>query len=188
MKARWNEEETRLLARQEAELVKGGTRFINQALVEVFPERTLESIKGKRKQPAYRKLVEELLEQVSGANVGQLPPPADTDQSLDYRASILNYINDLPTPASNEINMRKLTRICESLSSWGADKTIEMLAIYLRETFPAKERGTKTSTQKKDRKLSKRQQRKVEYARVQDLWRKNRNKCLRMILDDISDV
>lgn len=55
-KARWNEEETQLLARKEAELTRRGVRFINQALEQVFP-RSLENIKGKRKQPEYRQLV-----------------------------------------------------------------------------------------------------------------------------------
>ncbi|KMQ83138.1 reverse transcriptase [Lasius niger] len=35
---------------------------------------------------------------------------------------------------------------------------------------------------------SRKQECKVEYARTQDLWRKNRSKCLRMLLDDTTGV
>lgn len=35
---------------------------------------------------------------------------------------------------------------------------------------------------------SRKQERRTEYARTQDLWRKNRSKCLRMLLDDITGV
>jgi len=36
--------------------------------------------------------------------------------------------------------------------------------------------------------MSKKQAHRVKYARTQDLWRKNRSKCLRIILDDVAEV
>lgn len=187
VKARWSEEETQLLARQEAELVTQGTKFINQSLVERFLERTLEAIKGKRKQPAFRRLVNELLEEAAKEVKDHPQPPTDINQTYDFKADILEYIRDLPAPVNTDFNMRKLLKICESLASWGPVKSMEMLAIYMNETFPHKERNHKERVQK-DHNLSRRQQRRAEYARVQDLWRKNRSTCLRMILDEISEV
>ena len=52
-KARWSEEETRLLAVTEAALAPN-TSSINEALAAHFPGHSIEAIKGKRKQPAYR--------------------------------------------------------------------------------------------------------------------------------------
>lgn len=47
------------------QLLREGVKFINQALIQAFPERTLEAIKGKRKQPAYRRLVADLQEEIA---------------------------------------------------------------------------------------------------------------------------
>jgi len=61
---RWNDEETKILARRKAELVLQETRFMNQALLRDFFDRTLEAIKRKRKQATYRQL-QELIESMS---------------------------------------------------------------------------------------------------------------------------
>ena len=53
-RAPWTDEEQSLLARQEARLILEGTKYINQALIPLFPRRTLESIKGQRRKQKYR--------------------------------------------------------------------------------------------------------------------------------------
>lgn len=62
------------------------------------------------------------------------------------------------------------------------------LALCLREVFPLKARKARDTSNRRGVTLSKRQARRAEYARVQDLWRKNRSKCIRMVLDDITEV
>ena len=57
VKPRWSESEISNLAHAEVSLLMQGVKFVNQELVKQFPDRTLESIKGKRKAPAYRNLV-----------------------------------------------------------------------------------------------------------------------------------
>lgn len=58
VKARWSAEEVRLMARAEATAtLAGGIVFMNQHLHEKFPQRSLEAIKGKRRQGAYREMV-----------------------------------------------------------------------------------------------------------------------------------
>lgn len=187
VKARWNDEETRLLARREVELVRAGVRFINQSLVEAFPERTLEAIKGKRKQPVYRRIVAELLEQPADDEAEvrvELEHPPDND----YRTEIENYVIGMPVPERADFNIQYLVEICEALPSSTPDEILEKLTLYLRDTFPFKQRKTRRSRAPNEEGISRRQQRKSEYARTQDLWRKNRGKCIRMLLDDISDV
>ena len=82
-KAHWTDEEVRMMAHNEARLVMQGTRFINQALVPLHPARTLEGIKGKRRAPAYKRLVEELVQGMIGED--QDSPPLD-DEMLQGRS------------------------------------------------------------------------------------------------------
>lgn len=56
-KPRWSREEVHLLAHAEAQATVDGIRFINIHLHDLFPTRTLEAIKGKRKEAEYKILV-----------------------------------------------------------------------------------------------------------------------------------
>ncbi|CAG9818144.1 unnamed protein product [Phaedon cochleariae] len=56
-KARWSEEEARVMARAEAEATVAQVRFMNLNLVEAMPDRTLDSIKGQRRKAEYQDLV-----------------------------------------------------------------------------------------------------------------------------------
>lgn len=60
----WSSEEGALLARQEARLTVNGTRFLNQALVPLFPDRTLESIKGQRRYKKHKGLVLKMIKEI----------------------------------------------------------------------------------------------------------------------------
>lgn len=185
-KARWTEEESRLLARREVELVQQGERFLNQALSRDFPERTLESIKSKRKNPAYRRMVVDLLDAVpadldDGTSVGS------DENDCDYKSAIVDFLASIPAPTSANFSMTRLITICDSLSSSTREEVLENLTLYLRSVFPIKPRKTKTKEDNITAK-TRREIRRAEYARSQDLWRKNRSKCLRMLLDDITGV
>lgn len=68
VKARWREEETRLMAREEALAVSRGVLYINQHLLTVVPGRTLEAIKGARRKPAYRSLVAAAMQDIEAAS------------------------------------------------------------------------------------------------------------------------
>ena len=59
-KRRWTDYEVSELAHAEVDLLHLGVRFMNQELVKLFPERTLDSIKGKRKAQPYKTLVAQL--------------------------------------------------------------------------------------------------------------------------------
>ena len=67
-KARWDPEEKRLLAEWEARLTRRGSGFTNADLLERLPHRTLEAIKGQRRKPEHRTLVQDFL---------QTPTPPD---------------------------------------------------------------------------------------------------------------
>ena len=56
-KARWDNEEILVMARQEIRLRRSGVSNINQQLVNCMSGRTLQAIKGKRKSQAYKDLL-----------------------------------------------------------------------------------------------------------------------------------
>ncbi|CAL1672205.1 unnamed protein product [Lasius platythorax] len=113
-KARWTEEESLLFARK-SELVQQGEKFINQALVKDFPERTLESIKSKRKQPAYRKVVADMLESTSAEMDDGTVTASDTGDNVDYKTTIVEFLASLPAPGDDSFSSARLARICNSL-------------------------------------------------------------------------
>ncbi|KAL7647276.1 UNVERIFIED_CONTAM: hypothetical protein RMT77_002534 [Armadillidium vulgare] len=59
-KIRWTNEEMFLLADKEVELEMEGVRFMNAGLLPFFPGRSLEAIKGKRRQQEYKTMIETL--------------------------------------------------------------------------------------------------------------------------------
>ena len=81
------------LAHAEVSLLMQGVKFVNQELVKQFPDRILESIKGKRKAPAYRNLVTELLalaqsHQASGERGHQTSGARGTHQTPGVRSQL----------------------------------------------------------------------------------------------------
>lgn len=189
VKARWNDEETRLLAREEATLTRRNVKFLNQALLEIFPGRTLESIKGKRKQAAYKQLVQEFLAEDQPAEMDEGSEPELVAQDVvDYKAAIASYVQSLPVPQDEGFKLPRLLRLCSSLCKRTQAQVADELALYLREVFPVKQQCSAKGQIVKPKDASKKQARKAEYARTQDLWRKNRSKCIRIILDDITGV
>ena len=58
VKIRWDTEETAIMAKEEARLRSLGVKHVNQGLLSYMPQRTLEAIKGHRRRPDYKSLIE----------------------------------------------------------------------------------------------------------------------------------
>lgn len=180
----------RLLARREVELTRRGERFLNQALFQDFQGRTLESIKARRRIASYKQLVNNLMEEIEE----QAPSVdnAEEEQEVlgDFRQAISEYLLSLPELTGNDFRATELQNICNRLNDAGnVQDVIDRLTLYLRAVFPV--RAQRRGIPDRDRRetvQSKRQVRRAEYARVQDLWKKNRSKCIRMLLDDVVNV
>ncbi|CAL7932861.1 unnamed protein product, partial [Xylocopa violacea] len=199
-KARWNVEEISLLARCEAQLTIAGEKFINQALVKSFPSRTLESIKGQRKSKAYKKLVADAISDlqsvssdreaaVATSDVYTLPadgtcaPEERLHLTVDWKQTIL----DLPLPKSDNFQCNRLAGIRDRIRWDSPESIFEDLSLYLRDVLlvsTPRRVGSQDCINAEG--LSRRQRRRAEYARTQDLWRKNRHNCLRSILKDVT--
>ncbi|CAL7932761.1 unnamed protein product [Xylocopa violacea] len=197
VKKRWNDEEIKLLARKEAELTREGVKFLNQELCKAFPSRTLESIKGQRKRADYKQLVVEMLQETPTApesqsvtNVVTVPSavcPVEDRSSL--RQAILDYILEIRVPNTDNFNCRRLLGIRNAMANIPADVIHQRLSLYIHDTFSTprsshQERGSSKTSNK----LSKRAQRRAEYARTQRLWTRNPNKCLRSILKRVGST
>lgn len=100
-RARWSEEEVRLLAKAEARAVLQGvaSRGINAVLYAQFEHRTEDAIKGQRRGKPYRDLVAEYVQSLQAEVVAQEPPGppeevADLDPRLHIREAILRDLRE----------------------------------------------------------------------------------------------
>ena len=125
-KTRWTQDKMVLLAQREATLTARGARYLNQELCPYFPTRTLEAIKGVRRQEANRRLVfaEGARAEAALAQGVALPPsptrntvepPVSADAETDAEADIP------PDPTPNtpyipDTDEDILTRLRESLN------------------------------------------------------------------------
>lgn len=217
IKGRWNQEESALLARQEAHLTLKGVKFINQELLRFFPNRTIEAIKGQRRKEHHKATVEQLLHAMrsqvtastdnntcddrtvrpstSAAPDAMLSTPStshdrNSDISFeDLKEKIVSYIDRLPPFKSTNFNSERLSLICRSLNHWSRAQIFEEISLYFRETFPfGPSERNKHRTFIRPGTSSRRKQRRAEYARIQNAWKKCRTSCIRSILKDKKTV
>ncbi|CAL7932986.1 unnamed protein product [Xylocopa violacea] len=183
-KARWSSEEASLLARQEARLSSQGERFINQALMPFFPNRTLESIKGQRRRAEHKKKVLEYVKEL------EAPPQdraaADQHQSAEAEPALVDRIKEalvaLEPIQGTDFSAVHLNKICSNVKQWTNDKIFEETMSYLRSIFPPSPKDLRRKRKGASRVLTKRQERRAEYGRTQRAWRRSPFNCLRAIL------
>ncbi|KMQ88340.1 reverse transcriptase [Lasius niger] len=188
-KVRWTAEETAMLARKEAELtVESNPRFINQELLQYFPQRTLEAIKGKRRNQEYRELVEEFVEEFRNPDVITIED--DEEDEEDQRDIFLDYLESLTRPQGREFQATRLHNIAMEARTSGKDATLQKIALYLREVFPAppprRERRRKKTPNPAP--MRKREARRCEYGAAQSLWKRDRRHCITNILNEMGPV
>ncbi|CAL7932763.1 unnamed protein product, partial [Xylocopa violacea] len=183
-KARWSSEEASLLARQEARLSSQGERFINQALMPFFPNRTLESIKGQRRRAEHKKKVLEYVKEL------EAPPQdraaVDQHQSAEAEPALVDRIKEalvaLEPIQGTDFSAVHLNKICSNVKQWTNDKIFEETMSYLRSIFPPSPKDLRRKRKGASRVLTKRQERRAEYGRTQRAWRRSPFNCLRAIL------
>ncbi|CAK9796154.1 Retrovirus-related Pol polyprotein from type-2 retrotransposable element R2DM [Anthophora quadrimaculata] len=182
-KSPWSSEEQALLARQEAHLVLNNTKFVNQALQHIFPHRSLESIKGQRRNKSHKDKVLEILQELTAdrsVTPGERTPSPPPNNLVH---NIKKLFEHMEPPKNSSFNGDVLGRICEGISTWSENKIFEELEIYLLTSFPLAQKSEKEASEIQiNHKIIKRQARRSEYAKVQRAWKKNPCNCLRSIL------
>lgn len=122
VKARWSEEETTLMAAEEVRLSKNGETHVNEPLSDFMPGRSLEAIKGKRRQAAYKALVQQLSLAIIGGS--QIPPTGDTESFSTVTSGIESF------SITEEVEAHGIARNFEStgpseIESTGGNPVIE---------------------------------------------------------------
>ena len=202
-KARWDQEELFILAKTELALRRSGVKFINQALLEVTPGRTLEAIKGTRKSRKYQELLDSLQQESDSGEPPEIernlererpvfglgenedipnsdPPPADTN---DGWAEILrNAIQELGVP--NGIDLDAITpdqpsAVTRSVLDTEYARWLPPIAKKPRNPPRRPARLANTSPRAK---------RRANYARVQRSFKSNRSRCARDVLSGSWEV
>ena len=195
-KDRWTDEERDLLARKEAEIQHSavGRVFMNQELLKFFKDRTLESIKGQRKTTRHKDKVHEYLEELSR----QPSSPSSTDSFHSAEDSVLEEDPICPLTSwlreEGPLNLEgydasKLNTIISKTAYKSREEISLELAFFLREAFPARSLiNSNIRTPRTDmRPKSNKQKRRADFARAQDMWRRNMSHCAKRILDDQMD-
>lgn len=198
VKARWSNEETTMMAYEEAQAtLNGNVVHMNQHLASVVAHRTGEAIKGKRKQAAYKELVQRYIqdgiEQECGAS-----EVMETEAQNDEEVSVDNHTNDefdrVITDTINSIvnkqypHVRKLVEIATSTMS-GATSTEASLSKWLRGVFKYS-KAPKGPNYTDDNGIEERgkKRRRQEYAMIQKLYKKDFGCAARKVLDGETKV
>lgn len=189
VKARWSEEEVMLLAKEEVKAMKmGNVRHMNIHLVGLFPARTLESIKARRKQDAYRMLVEEY------AREDELPGPSSQNTSMvengDQQLAITMKIRAITDQLVLLSNTNKPTRYLIETAKKALDgENIDgRICRWLRSVYPNTKRPKGPCQRQHGSMGSRRKQRREEYRVIQRLYDKDRGAAARLILDEQANV
>ena len=123
--ARWDPEEDYLLATCEVELELNGVNFINKALHDKFPHRSLESIRGRRKQPIYQKVRDEIRRTKLAHKAGTEGVPQAPQANLAHQAAAAREAAKVPrTKRSNN----KVKEAHSALPSTSDDEAHQALA------------------------------------------------------------
>lgn len=187
-RARWTEEERQRLAVREAELVMGGFHFLNQELLQAFPHRTLEAIKCQRRSEEHRQRVAVAL----GARRQRLQPTQEDfprfssvgEEFQDGRSDdgiISDALGELTCLLEQDVRQTALAGIV--LQARHGDASLSSLETFLKDLYHLQSRNRGCHRPPVVRRLTRRQRRRADYARIQDLYRKSRSQCAREILD-----
>lgn len=102
-----------MLTRREAELTQSGISFINKELLKSFGNQSLDSIKGQRKRPDYKKLVDRYVAELL-RGVDTIPVNSDLT-STPAADRLQSYFSSLEPPETQESNSCKLFDICNMI-------------------------------------------------------------------------
>ncbi|CAK1550823.1 unnamed protein product [Leptosia nina] len=196
VKRRWHEEEVALMARTEARLTRELGRCGNVELSKALPGfgRTFEAIKGQRRKQEYRDLVKNYLENVENESTS---PPPETDQvnlqqnmAVEPRAPSETRSNPMSPHVDDPPRVTESPDY-ETLASGALNDLLEK--VRKREAYRSRHRKGKygerqyTGTDYTDssRMPNRRKRRRLEYARVQELWKRNPSRAAAEVIDGV---
>lgn len=199
IKRRWNAEELRLMADHEARASIANVDNINQHLVTLMPERTLDAIKGKRRNVQYKRLVVDRIAILTNENLNAQESAADnsipamgepevvTDQpNLTHRELVRNAlecsildVEGIGTRSAMElVEIGKEVMLDQPMND---DRIMRWLSDRFKNSRKPKGPIYGMTTEYHGTNKQKRRQR---YARVQSQYKKDVSAAARMILKE----
>ena len=188
-KTRWDEEELYLLASEELRLINNKCKAINKELTNKFPHRTMEAIKGVRRQTKYKQLLDRLRDSELERNLN-----GEESNSGPMKNDQENRISDISPRSSTNPSISMFwennhKKELDLLHQWSIFSTCDMEEVKtkidkdLDELLPSRVLKDNTKLIVTSKKTNKKQKRRKEYALIQKMYRKNRSKTIRKVLD-----
>lgn len=219
-KEQWSLEEISRMARMEAQLTHKRVRFINQELIKYFTSRSIEAIKGKRRDLSYKQKVQEYLadlpledesdddEHAKNDEDEGIPETENVNKTNDqqiFDENLYNYIRNLPMVRDDDYNTDELFRICRSARPGNKETIYNDISNYIIRLINTinnnnnnnkdnkigmqsnkQNTNVQNGMQNKERIYkNKKQARRHEYTKTQEMWRMSPSRCLKHILKDI---
>lgn len=177
VKRRWSDEEYFMLAQAEVNAPKGV--HMNKYLCGLFSSRSLEAIKGVRKSVKYRAKVQSLIQaSIYSVEMKEAPAPvAMPEPELEWENNLKGSIDI--TMLASDIMVEEIT--CGSPDESCRNNIDKEYEIWIskwakgKRTCPAKRIKTPHFRNKKH-------ERRYQYAKIQNLYRKNRSRCANEVL------
>lgn len=182
VKPRWSAEETEMMVAEEVKALKNNVKFMNQHLHEIFKDRPIEGIKGKRREAAYKAKVDALMKESAHDGAPQLLE--DDIGGHDYQMLFENAIRSCINAVSN-IKSRNFERLVAIADEWLINGNIENNALQGWLTMVFKNAGCpKGPSRRNEQRLhgSASERRKQEYAKLQKLYAKDIGAATRLVL------
>lgn len=190
-KPRWSDEDVALIAQEEAKVLRSGkVVYMNQHLHQVFPERTLDAIKSKRKSQDYKDLVNRLSVRRSTDNVEAAQDLSTVVEGVTFDDTLLGIIRDqIDGLRNNDLPQTQALIESARLILDGIQLGEGTLSRWLKTTFKdaTPPRGIMYRTDAVSANMSKKKQRRQEYAKVQRLFVKDFGSAARRVLSSGED-
>lgn len=193
-----------------------GVRFINQHLLTVVPNRTLDAIKGMRKNDGYQRLVAAALEDLSATSSGESsflsaggssPPASPESVAISPHGSPGSPPLSPSSPGWGDAYgsfagaIRALIPVVEAIQGWAShtlaqigsgvldgQRSVEDLGPWISGVFPSTSPRVRPPVRCRVVNPGRKARRRAEYGRVQRLFRSNMSRVAKEILDGATDA
>nr|BAC82590.1 reverse transcriptase [Ciona intestinalis] len=186
-KARWSDEEMVIFAREE--IANRKIRFINQHLHKVFPHRTLESIKGLRgKNVRYARIMADLEAEMTSQPEAATSLCTETSENLassnvlpQTRGWAENLVENIDT--AHLANLGPLSQFEPGKPSSSTKEAINTeYNDWISKWLPSGAAHRERRANPPSTKLNARATRRLQYSRIQNLYKLNRSACAQEVL------
>lgn len=203
VKKQWSNEEVEIMAQEEAQAIIDGVKFMNQHLATLMTHRTVDAIKGRRKQDAYKQVVDRYLDELNRSNdTGAIVLNVDVENQVDSIAEdspMQDYdvsINEAITECMNGIDLERpqyrnalhLVHAAELVLN-GDSLENNCLSNWIKSIFKCESKVPKGPKYERCKLVGRAKAiRRQEYALVQKLYKRSIGTAASRILDGNEDL